>query len=115
MKKVWITGAGGLIGSYLVESAKKHAPGWEVTPLRREGLDLENRKAVEALCAQTRPELIIHCAGLTQSGPCEQNPELARRLNVEVTRTLSELGSEIRLFFFSTDLVFDGLKGNYEE
>jgi nucleoside-diphosphate-sugar epimerase len=36
-------------------------------------------------------------------------------LNVEVTKLLAELAAEIQFVFFSTDLVFDGRKGNYVE
>ncbi len=36
-------------------------------------------------------------------------------MNVEVTRQLADLSSRIRLVFLSTDLVFDGRKGNYVE
>jgi dTDP-4-dehydrorhamnose reductase len=115
MKKVWITGAGGLIGNYIVRSAPMYARDWKAIPLTREQLDLENAKAVRERFAEDRPEAVIHCAGLTQSGPCQQNPELAHRLNVEVTRHLCALAGDVRFFFFSTDLVFDGGKGNYNE
>src|SRR4051794_9153452 len=102
MPKAWVTGAGGLIGSYLVRLAPIYAPGWEVLPLTRQTVDLADSAAVQALFHKTSPELIIHCAGLTQTGPCQQNPELARHLNVGVTQFLCELASESRLFFFST-------------
>src|SRR5436305_1046784 len=46
---------------------------------------------------------------------CAKNPALARKCNVEVTAHLAELAAEIPFFFFSTDLVFDGLAGNYDE
>ena len=115
MKRVWITGAGGLIGNYLARTAREHAPGWEVLALTHQDLELEDRPSVQALFAETRPAIVIHCAGLTLSGQCQNTPELARRLNVEVTRTLSELAGDIRLIFFSTDLVFDGTKGDYKE
>jgi dTDP-4-dehydrorhamnose reductase len=36
-------------------------------------------------------------------------------LNVEVTRNLARLAATIPLVLFSTDLVFDGRKGNYTE
>jgi dTDP-4-dehydrorhamnose reductase len=115
MAKVWVTGAGGLIGSYLVRTAPLFAPHWEVLPLTRQTVDLADGPSVRTLFQQSAPDLVIHCAGLTQSGPCQQQPELAYQLNVEVTRLLCELASDIRLFFFSTDLVFDGAKGNYSE
>jgi dTDP-4-dehydrorhamnose reductase len=40
---------------------------------------------------------------------------LAKKINVSATKFLSELAAEIQLVFFSTDLVFDGGKGNYIE
>ena len=36
-------------------------------------------------------------------------------MNVEVTKLLAELAADIPFVFFSTDLVFDGRKGNYVE
>jgi dTDP-4-dehydrorhamnose reductase len=115
MPRVWVTGAGGLIGNYLVQTAARFAPRWEVLPLTRQSVDLTENSAVRELFQRTPPDLIIHCAGLTQTGPCQQQPALAHQMNVEVTAFLCELASHIRLFFFSTDLVFDGAKGNYIE
>ncbi len=48
-------------------------------------------------------------------GEAQKNPDLARRVNVEVTKFLAELAAEIPFVFFSTDVVFDGRKGNYTE
>jgi dTDP-4-dehydrorhamnose reductase len=45
----------------------------------------------------------------------QKNPGLARRVNVELTRFLAEMAAEIPFVFFSTDLVFDGRKGDYTE
>jgi dTDP-4-dehydrorhamnose reductase len=115
MPRVWVTGAGGLIGNYLVKIAAEFAPKWEVLGLTRQLVDLTNRSAVQDLFQRTPPDLVIHCAGLTQTGPCQQHPALAHQMNVEVTGFLCELASRVRLFFFSTDLVFDGAKGNYIE
>ena len=115
MPKAWVTGAGGLIGSYLVNLAPRYAFGWEVLPLTRQTVDLADEKAVRELFERSSPDLIMHCAGLTQTGPCEKQPELARQMNVGVTSLLCELASRIQLFFFSTDLVFNGAKGNYVE
>jgi len=64
---------------------------------------------------EQQPELIIHCAALSKSPVCQANPALARKLNVEVTALLAELAADIPFIFFSTDLVFDGNRGNYDE
>jgi dTDP-4-dehydrorhamnose reductase len=115
LKPIWITGAGGLIGSYLVRSAPRFAPDATVAGLTRAHLDLTNSSAVRAEFRRQNPRLIIHCAALSQSPACQANPALAQKINVEVTRLLAELAAEIPLVFLSTDLVFDGRAGNYDE
>ncbi len=115
-RKVWITGAGGLIGHQLVRLAPGLAPHLEVVALTRDQLDLTDRAEVERRFGAERPALVVHCAGLTRSPACEADPDLARRLNVDVADQLSRLGEGLAtLVFFSTDLVFDGSKGAYVE
>ena len=111
----WITGAGGLIGNYLVQAGPALVPGWQIRGLTRAQLDLTDFDAVRRLFSEDKPEMIIHCAALTKTPACQQKPALARVLNVEVTKVLAELAADIPFVFFSTDLVFDGRKGNYVE
>ncbi len=113
--KAWITGAGGLIGSYLVRTASMYAPDWEVRGLTRPELDLTDYQTVRLLFEQDDPDLVIHCAALTRTVACEQNPALARVLNVDVTALLADLAIDKAFVFFSTDLVFDGRQGEYDE
>lgn len=115
MKLVWITGANGLIGNYLAQTASKFAPEVRVRALTRAAFDLLDFVAVEREFSKDQPQLVIHCAAITVVGEVQKNPELARRVNVEVTRHLAELAAEVPFIFFSTDLVFDGRKGNYTE
>ena len=110
---VWVTGAGGLIGSYLCAQP----PSWagRVRGLTRTQFDLADFAAVRRAFVEDHPQLVIHCAALSRSGACQENPALAHRLNVEVTAHLAELAADIPFLFFSTDLVFDGSKGGYVE
>lgn len=112
---VWITGAGGLMGSHLARSATDFAPGWQIAVLTRERLELTDFQAVARAFTAQRPSLVIHCAALSRGAACQANPGLAELVNVSVTRHLCELAGAIPLFFFSTDLVFDGRQGNYVE
>ena len=113
--RVWITGAGGLLGSYLLRTAPQFAPGWQVVALRREELDLTDFAAVRARFQADRPEAVIHCAAIAHSPVCQREPDRARRANVEATRHLAELAAGITFIFYSSDLVFDGKRGNYVE
>jgi len=112
--RVWVTGAGGLIGSALVRTAAT-AGRKNVVGLTRQVLNLTDRAAVQQRFEQERPVLVFHCAALSKTPACTADPALARKLNVEVTTFLAELASDIPLFFLSTDLVFDGKEGNYVE
>ncbi len=113
--RVWITGAGGLLGSYLLRTAPQFAPDSQTIGLRREKLDLTDFTAVRARFHADRPNAVIHCAAVAHPPACQRDPEAARGLNVEATRCLAELASDIPLFFFSSDLVFDGKRGSYVE
>ena len=112
---VWITGAGGLVGSHLARSVPQFASAWRVASLTRENLDLTDHVATARAFAAQKPSLIIHCAALSRSAVCQSDPALAEKLNVSVTRHLCDLGENIPLLFFSTDLVFNGRKGKYAE
>jgi dTDP-4-dehydrorhamnose reductase len=111
----WVTGAGGLIGNYLCTTATGFASKWRIAALTREKLDLTDFPAVRARFKRERPGLIIHCAALSRSPACQSDPALAKKLNVDVTAYLSELASRIPFIFLSSDLVFDGRTGNYDE
>jgi len=112
---VWVTGAGGLIASYLVRLAAEHALQFKIIPLIRANLDLTDFAAVERRFLADRPRLVIHCAAMSKTTDCQSNPASAGKINVEATAHLAALAAEADFIFFSTDLVFDGRKGNYIE
>lgn len=114
-KLAWITGAGGLIGNYFVQTAANFAPDWKTRGLTRPQLDLTDEKSVRESFLCDKPSLIIHCAAQSKVPVCHADPKLAWQLNVDVTQTLAELATNIPFVFFSTDLVFDGQKENYVE
>ena len=112
---VWITGAGGLIGNHLVQTAPRFAPHRRLRALTRDQLDLLDSAAVRREFEKDRPRLVIHCAAVSTVAGAVADPKLARRVNVEVTTLLAELAAEIQFVFFSSDLIFDGRRGNYVE
>ncbi len=111
----WITGANGLIGNYFVQTAPRFVPRWRVQALTRDEFDLLDFAAVRREFQQDNPQIVIHCAAISDIGKAQKNPVFARRVNVQATQMLAELSAEIQFVFFSTDLVFDGRKGNYTE
>ena len=110
-----ITGAAGLIGGYLIRSARRWAPQWEVCGISRSDGDLADPAQLTALWNRYQPALVIHCAALSRTGACERDPQLANLINVECTTHLAHLARAVPFFFLSSDQVFDGKKGWYVE
>jgi dTDP-4-dehydrorhamnose reductase len=110
-----ITGAAGLIGQYLVKIASRWAPGWDVQGLSRAELELTETSKVETQIHALKPDLLIHCAALSRTKACEQDPAQARRDNVGVTAHLAQLSQDIPFIFLSSGEVFDGKTGWYSE
>jgi len=113
--RVIVTGAAGLIGQYLVKTASRWASGWDVQGLSRAELELTDTLKVEAQIHALKPNLLIHCAALSRTKACEQDPTQAHRVNVEVTAHLVHLSQDIPFIFLSSGEVFDGKTGWYDE
>lgn len=132
LTKVLLTGANGLLGGNIL----KLSLGWEgldLLPTQRSktfvipeefsgrqdvpSLDLTSQTDVWNVISQWRPDVIIHTAAMADPATCEANKPLTEACNVEATRILTNLSEHfgIRLIFISTDLVFDGKKGDYIE
>ena len=74
-------------------------------------------KASSSALEKIKPEAVVHAAALTDVDKCELEKELAWKTNVEATTNLAQLCKEndVFLIYVSTDYVFDGEKGMYEE
>ncbi|MFN3561591.1 MAG: SDR family oxidoreductase [Chloroherpetonaceae bacterium] len=80
-------------------------------------LDLTDETAVWNIVSILQPNIIIHTAAHTETAFCEWNRKEAKALNTDATKNLATLAEvfNARFIFISTDLVFDGTKGNYDE
>ncbi len=121
--KVLVTGANGLLGSKLVEVAERL--GHEVyagdivqpvqgIPIR---FDISDKKQVDSIFDRVAPEGVIHCAAMTDVDKCETARDLAWKINVTGTENVADASRKSRAFVIgvSTDFVFNGRKGLYDE
>ncbi|MBH0201956.1 MAG: SDR family oxidoreductase [Nitrospira sp.] len=113
--RVIVTGTAGLIGQYFMKSAARWVPDWEVRGLSRSDLDLTDHAVVEQVWQRLKPSAVIHCAAVSRTKDCEQDPQRARRVNVEATAHLAQLSTDIPFIFVSSGEVFDGRAGWYRE
>ncbi len=60
-RRVWITGANGMVGRNLCEHPQ--AADWDILAPSRTELNLSDRQAVRAFVNAQRPDLVIHAAG----------------------------------------------------
>lgn len=107
MKKVWIVGAGGHVGTALKDLLDCMKYRLYLTDCKE--VDVTDRQLVHQYIMSTRPDVIINCAGLTNIEECEKNPELAYAVNAIGPRNLAVEAQaiEAKLIQLSTDDVFD--------
>jgi dTDP-4-dehydrorhamnose reductase len=106
---ILITGAGGMLGSALVESLETLAVDCRLTALDRRALDVRDREAVFAQRA-VDPDFIFHCAANSLADACERNPVECREIQVGGTEHVIELARECRaqVIYPQSVFIFDG-------
>ena len=78
-------------------------------------LDLTDLNKVQELFIDIKPDLVIHCAGLTNVDACEKEPALANLSNITVTENIARVCSNVtKLIYISTDQVY-GETSDYSE
>ena len=122
--RILITGGSGLLGSKISEKATEKGndaySGYNTHPAKfgvPKKLDVCNRTTLNRIFKDVKPKVVIHAAALTDVDKCEDDKELAWKVNVEGTRNIAELSREHKAFliYVSTDYVFSGEKGMYNE
>jgi len=124
MKKVLITGISGFIGNYL----HKYKP----DNIQLTGTYLNNKPKLFQIdlikfdlmqvdkfisSIKQKYDVVIHCAAEASLAECEKDPEIAFALNTQASEKLAQWSAEqnSKFIFLSTDIVFDGNKGDYIE
>ncbi len=125
--RVLVTGAGGQLGSDLVDAfggavppggdANRAAtgrlgsrPSWQVVGADRSKLDVSDRDEVMAAVEGVRPDVVVHAGAWTAVDACESDPHRAFAVNAMGTRNVAEAARRYgaHVVYVSTDYVFDG-------
>lgn len=128
--KVFVTGANGFIGSYVVDHLLKE--GYEVFASSRTGdlssfnsnknyrfiqVDFADPFSLHDAFEFVQPDVVVHCGAMSKPDDCERNQADAFDTNVYGTVQLLLNAEPCKAFFvhLSTDFIFNGEKGMYSE
>ena len=107
MKKLLITGSSGFLGSRL---ALYYKDKYELLLPTHSELNVSREEAVMAYMDQFQPDIVLHCAALSNTWYCEQHPDESHRVNVQGTVKIAKACKHIgaKLVFMSSDQVYNG-------
>lgn len=124
-----VTGSNGLLGQKLIHALVQRSDVELVATARGQNrlqaragytyfpLDVCDQSQVLELCLAVKPDVIIHTAAMTQVDDCEDQQEACWTLNVSAVDYLIQACDAINahLVHLSTDFIFDGAAGPYDE
>lgn len=86
--KIWLTGSTGFLGT----TFQKLLPHFEWIPFKG---DITRTNEVLASLREAQPKYILHLAALSHPTQCQENPELAKSVNVDGTKNIANAIREI--------------------
>jgi dTDP-4-dehydrorhamnose reductase len=111
-KLVLVTGAAGMVGSYVPEVFEQFDLKLTDIQAGYEQLDVRNPKAVMQMVSKIKPHVVLHLAAVTDVDLCEKEPDQAYHTNAigvqNIAVACQETGS--LLVYISTGGVFPGDK-----
>lgn len=120
--KILVTGASGLLGKkvYSIASRRHKVIGTYCSNKSSDSLvrfSLSSLEEIKPFLDLHKPQVIIHTASLTDVNMAEESARLAKLVNGDATIALAYWceQNEARLIYLSTDYVFDGETGPYDE
>ena len=129
-KKILITGSNGLLGQKLVALLSTQ-DGYDLVATARgedrmpkglysykyRSLDCTNIQEVYDVIGEERPDYVIHTMAMTNVDQCETERDLCWVMNVRATENVVEACRQVKAFLvhLSTDFIFDGEDGPYDE
>jgi dTDP-4-dehydrorhamnose reductase len=122
--KVVITGASGLLGKALIETAPPgadivpvHGSQVPLSPLRWYKIDITNTDLVKFFITQIKPDIIIHCAAVGSVDYTQKHYHEAVKVNVTAVMDIAAAAADIGVpvVAISTNAVYDGKHAPYDE
>ena len=121
--KFLVTGSAGLVGHQVVKDLSETHEVFSCYNKSKPEygnavkMDLLNHEMISNVMSEKNPDIVIHLAAMTAVDLCETDQDNAFKINSQATEILAKESSKINAFivYVSTDYVFDGNTGMYEE
>jgi len=124
-RRLLVTGGSGLLGANMALAARDRYQvfaSYLRHPIALSGiecfrLDLLDRRELRRQFERIVPDVVVHCAALTDLDLCQSNPELAHHVNVVTADHVAQICAVYgcSMVHISTDSVFDGRRPPYGE
>ena len=125
--RILIIGASGFIGHYLLRRLR-HKSNYDVTNTYNSRapedidqswhrLEITDYQRLDQVFLQARPDVVVLLAAIANVGTAERDPARATEVNVDGAAQVARLCTQYhaRLVFLSSEYVFSGDRGNYQE
>ena len=126
--KILITGSNGLLGQKIVSQLTKQNINYLATSLgvnrnskcsnaNYKSIDITDENQIKEVIDVYKPTHIINTAAITNVDFCEDNVELCQKVNIAAVQCLYDISevNKIHFIHLSTDFIFDGKDGPYQE
>jgi len=121
MNKILITGGSGLLAVNLAQIIRNqytvtlglHSRSIQLKSTKSLKINLESTNSVLEAIDNVQPQLVIHTVGLVNVEYCEQHSDIAKHINVELTKNVAQAckSRNVQMIYISTDHLFNGKKG----
>ncbi|MCX6782629.1 MAG: dTDP-4-dehydrorhamnose reductase [Candidatus Levybacteria bacterium] len=110
--KILLIGKNGQVGQEIYSQSQEL--GYEIHAFGREELDITNAESVRSAIEKVSPDVVINTSAFHVVPLCEDDPQQAFLVNSIALKKIAEIckDKDIKFVTYSTDYVFDGLKGS---
>ena len=108
MKTILITGASGFLGSRIAQFYKDK---YHILAPTHSEMEIVDEESVRSYFQTYRPDAVVHCAAIADTGRCEREPEFSWQVNVTGTENVVKAAKEISAVCVccSSDQVYCGI------
>lgn len=107
MEKILITGATGFLGSRIVDFYSKD---YDIYMPTHKEMDITNEENVLRVFDAYKPDVVMHCAAISDVGLCDKEPEKSYKINVEGSINIAKASERngAKCIICSSDQVYFG-------